>query len=341
MSCTCGTPTVCSTLWTVGNSPLRCNKYIDVMLNCGLNCFVHSLKGGQRSLRDDSVDFLGFHGSVCIVHVLDHLPCVIGTVIKTILTHLCLIVRAKPLKIFTLASVAQFLLQVSCRQTREKRCVLNLITRHNHGEFVFLVADGSATVSGRDCEFQEPTLRREYTVRRENHGGESHGEREELRPEETKDDEGINKVFLGTRRRSDRISFILIILNQEVQLVCREKNHSKIYIIDRNSSREKYTIRGDWRKAKTSEAKQIRLYMNCRKDGILYSICEIHKPNYHNQSRQQQQPQHARNSWRYDSSPSCLGGSSHGWVPVKTHSTPVPTSVERLWVVHQLHNTQE
>ena len=36
---------------------------------------------------------------------------------------------------------------------------------------------------------------------------------------------------------------------------------------------------------------------------------------------------HASTSWRSDGSPSCLGGSSHGWVLVKTHSTPVPTSV--------------
>ena len=35
---------------------------------------------------------------------------------------------------------------------------------------------------------------------------------------------------------------------------------------------------------------------------------------------------HASTSWRSDGSPSCLGGSSHGWVPVITHSTPVPTS---------------
>ena len=48
---------------------------------------------------------------------------------------------------------------------------------------------------------------------------------------------------------------------------------------------------------------------------------------------------HASTSWRSDGSPSCLGGSSHGWVPVKTHSTPVPTSVGRLWVAHQLHDT--
>ena len=48
---------------------------------------------------------------------------------------------------------------------------------------------------------------------------------------------------------------------------------------------------------------------------------------------------HASKSWCSDGSPSCLGGSSLGWVPVKTHSTPVPTSVGRLWVAHQLHNT--
>ena len=43
---------------------------------------------------------------------------------------------------------------------------------------------------------------------------------------------------------------------------------------------------------------------------------------------------HASTSWRSDGSPSCLGVSSHRWVPVKTHSTPVPTSVRRLWVAH-------
>ena len=62
-----------------------------------------------------------------------------------------------------------------------------LITQRD-GEFVFPVADGSAKLSGRDDEFQEPTLRRESTVRRENLSGESHGDREEFQPEETKDD---------------------------------------------------------------------------------------------------------------------------------------------------------
>ena len=48
---------------------------------------------------------------------------------------------------------------------------------------------------------------------------------------------------------------------------------------------------------------------------------------------------HASTSWRSGGSPSCLGGSSHGWVPDKTDSTPVPTSVVRLFVAHQHSNT--
>ena len=58
-----------------------------------------------------------------------------------------------------------------------------LITQKD-GEFAFLVAGGSAKLSGRDYEFQEPTLRRESTVRRVSLSGESHGDREEFRPEE-------------------------------------------------------------------------------------------------------------------------------------------------------------
>ena len=38
---------------------------------------------------------------------------------------------------------------------------------------------------------KDPLLRREFTVRRENLSGESHGDREEFQPEETKDDEKI------------------------------------------------------------------------------------------------------------------------------------------------------
>ena len=63
------------------------------------------------------------------------------------------------------------------------------------GEFVFLVADGSAKLPGRDYEFQEPTLRREFTVRRENLSGESHGDREEFELEESEDDAEARKNF--------------------------------------------------------------------------------------------------------------------------------------------------
>ena len=62
-------------------------------------------------------------------------------------------------------------------------------------EFVSPVADGSAKLSGRDYELQEPILGRESTVKKENLNGESHGDREEFQPEETIDDEGINKDF--------------------------------------------------------------------------------------------------------------------------------------------------
>ena len=39
-------------------------------------------------------------------------------------------------------------------------------------------------------------------------------------------------------------------------------------------------------------------------------------------------------SWRSDGSPPCLGESSHGWVPVNTHSTPVFPKGRMLWVAH-------
>ena len=69
-----------------------------------------------------------------------------------------------------------------------------LISQKN-GEFIFPVADGSAKLTGRSYEFQECTLRRQSTVRRENLSGESLDDREEFRPEETKDDARIHKDF--------------------------------------------------------------------------------------------------------------------------------------------------
>ena len=57
------------------------------------------------------------------------------------------------------------------------------------------MVDGSAKLSGRDYKFQEPTVQRESTVRSKNLSGESHGDRKEFQPEETKDDEEIPKDF--------------------------------------------------------------------------------------------------------------------------------------------------
>ena len=62
------------------------------------------------------------------------------------------------------------------------------------GEFVFLVADGSATLSGRDYEFQEPTRRLEFTVRRESQRRIS-WRWEEFQPEETEDDAEAREDF--------------------------------------------------------------------------------------------------------------------------------------------------
>ena len=86
--------------------------------------------------------------------------------------------------------------KLDASETFPKRLnVKQVLLTQRDGEFIFPVADGSAKLSGRDYEFQEPTLRREYTVRRENLSGESQGEREEFRPEETKDVAEARKEF--------------------------------------------------------------------------------------------------------------------------------------------------
>ena len=77
----------------------------------------------------------------------------------------------------------------------ETDCKRNPDNPQKMNEFVFPVADGSPKLSGRDYEFQEPTLRRESTVRRENFSRESHGVGEEFPPEETKDDAETRKDF--------------------------------------------------------------------------------------------------------------------------------------------------
>ena len=63
------------------------------------------------------------------------------------------------------------------------------------GELVLLVADSTAKLSGRDHEFQEPTPRREQTVRRKSFSGESQGEAEESQPTESRDDVEARRDF--------------------------------------------------------------------------------------------------------------------------------------------------
>ena len=99
-----------------------------------------------------------------------------------------------------------------------------LVTQRDE-ESVFLAADGSAKLSGRNYKFQEPTLRRESIVRRENISGESQGDGEEFQPEESKRWRRNQQGFLGSRRSSERISLIVIISNREVQLHVPRKDH--------------------------------------------------------------------------------------------------------------------
>ena len=73
---------------------------------------------------------------------------------------------------------------------------------------------GLAKLSGRDYEFQEPTLRRESTVKRENLRGESHGDRAEFRPEESEEDAEARKEFWSFKDDS----FVVIILNRDFNL---------------------------------------------------------------------------------------------------------------------------
>ena len=80
-------------------------------------------------------------------------------------------------------------------------------------------------------EFQEPTLRWESTVRRENLSGESHGDREEFQPEETEDDEVINKDFGLVQKLGknlilfQRFHFTIKYRTEKFNCACREKNH--------------------------------------------------------------------------------------------------------------------
>ena len=63
-----------------------------------------------------------------------------------------------------------------------------VLIRQKDDEFIFPVTDVTAKLSGRDYEFQEPTLRREPTVRSEDFSRELHDESGESQPTESTDD---------------------------------------------------------------------------------------------------------------------------------------------------------
>ena len=131
---------------------------------------------------------------------------------------------------------------------------------------MFLVADGPAKLSGRDYEVQEPTLRREQTVRREDLSGESQDDREEFQPEESEDDVEVRKdfwsiqgYFIYCHHIESRVqqnvlqeesfpiplTYFDVIRSTRTDLDVAEKQKSvrfvdgchKIYIIERNSSK--------------------------------------------------------------------------------------------------------
>ena len=146
------------------------------------------------------------------------------------------------------------------------------------GEFVFLVADGSAKLSGRDYGFQEPTLRREF-----------HRWGERILADNLT---AMEKSFdLKNKKMTQKIgktlhlfrdtSVIVIILNREFNLRA-ERRIIKIYIFERYSSEKKCTMRGeDWRKAKTSEAKTNSVVLILQgKDGILYLVTTLRKNSF-------------------------------------------------------------
>ena len=159
----------------------------------------------------------------------------------------------------------------------------------------FLVADGSAKLPGRDYEFQEPTLRREFTVRRENLSGESHGDREEFQPEESEDDAearknfwSIQEDFIYRHHIEPRVQLYVLkeesfpiplkyidVISEQLKtkrwlLECRRKQKSvrfvdglhKNYIIERNSSERKCMVQEETDKIETRSHMTWRLDKN-------------------------------------------------------------------------------
>ena len=83
--------------------------------------------------------------------------------------------------------------------------------------FLFPVADGVAKLSRRDYEFQEATLRREFTVRRKKLSGESHGDGKSFNLKNQKMTQKVGETF-GLFKE---ISKVVIILKREFNFSCR------------------------------------------------------------------------------------------------------------------------
>ena len=89
------------------------------------------------------------------------------------------------------------------------------------GECGIPVADGSAKLSGRDYEFQEPTLRREsISVENLTAIGKSFDLKEQKMTQEFTRTFGPFKVT----------SFIVTILNREFNFLCRKKSNSRFHL---------------------------------------------------------------------------------------------------------------
>ena len=97
-----------------------------------------------------------------------------------------------------------------------------LIT-HKDGENLYFLwqMDGSAKLSERDYEFQEPTLKRESTARRERISAEN---LKVMKKSFNLKKQKMSKKSMRTFSLFNGISSIVITMNLEFNFSCREKN---------------------------------------------------------------------------------------------------------------------
>ena len=175
-------------------------------------------------------------------------------------------------------------------RTEKVRCIRNISQRtecerspdnpKKMENFVFPAADGSTKLSRRDYEFQEPTLRLESTVKRENPSGESQGDR-------------VSTWRIGRwRRSSERLMCIqrefhlfVIILNREFNLRAERRiipHFTRFTLLNEPPPRR--SIRCGERigeKPKHLRQKQNQMYLTLQeRDRILYSITTWRKNSF-------------------------------------------------------------